>query len=66
MDVRYKIMATLTKPGGMPVQWIRYSRYKMTQAECEKMFTPSTKGKVLGRTGAYRLKVDNFQCELVE
>ncbi len=36
------------------------------QAECEKMFFPSAKGKVLGRTGAYRLKVDNFQCELVE
>ncbi len=62
MAVRYKIMATITKPGGMPVQWTRYSREKMTQAECEKMFTsPGTPGK----TYVHRPKVENFRCDIV-
>jgi len=38
MAVRYKITATIIKPGNPPVARPRYSGNKMTRTECEKMF----------------------------
>ncbi|WP_321162008.1 DUF1187 family protein [Escherichia coli] len=35
MGKRYKITATIIKPGNMPVQWLRYQDSEMTFAECE-------------------------------
>ena len=64
MAVHYKIMAIITKPGGMSVQWIRYSSEKMTQAECEKVFTFTSPGE-RGKTYVHRPKVDNFQCDII-
>ncbi|EOU6322475.1 DUF1187 family protein, partial [Escherichia coli] len=37
MGKRYKITATIIKPGNMPVQWLRYQDSEMTFAECEKL-----------------------------
>ncbi len=61
MGKRYKITATIIKPGNMPVQWLRYQDEKMTQAECEKLFTPA---KEPGRYICVR--VENFRCEVVQ
>ncbi|MGP3591458.1 DUF1187 family protein [Vagococcus sp. WN89Y] len=33
MTARYKITATATSPGNLPVKWIRYSKSKMTRVE---------------------------------
>ncbi|EER5732498.1 DUF1187 family protein, partial [Escherichia coli] len=41
MGKRYKITATIIKPGNMPVQWLRYQDSEMTFAECEKLFAPA-------------------------
>ncbi|ENU1109547.1 DUF1187 family protein, partial [Escherichia coli] len=35
MAARYKITATIMKPGNPPVLWTRYSGNKMTRTECE-------------------------------
>ncbi|MEB7742600.1 DUF1187 family protein [Escherichia coli] len=40
MAVRYKITVTIIRPGGLPVQWTRYSDSKMTVTECEKCSPP--------------------------
>lgn len=61
MAERYKITATIIKPGNLPVQWIRYSRSKMTQAECERMFTIQ---KEAGRSFGDKVRVEEFSCEL--
>lgn len=60
MTVRYKITATIIRPGGMPVRWIRYSENKMTHTECEKMFfIPKEPGRSCGDL----VRVENFRCE---
>ncbi|EFD4923056.1 DUF1187 family protein [Escherichia coli] len=41
MGKRYKITATIIKPGNMPVQWLRYQDSEMTFTECEKLFAPA-------------------------
>ncbi|WP_338900131.1 DUF1187 family protein [Escherichia coli] len=61
MAKRYKITATIIKPGNMPVQWLRYHDQKMTHAECEKLFTPVKEyGRHIG------VRVENFRCEVVK
>ncbi len=57
MSVHYKITATIIKPGNLPVQWTRYSRKKMTQFECEKMFTIP---KEPGRSFGDKVRVENL------
>ena len=39
MSVRYKITATIIKPGNTPVLWLRYSDHRMTRTDCETMFS---------------------------
>ncbi|EFN8469011.1 DUF1187 family protein [Escherichia coli] len=60
MAVRYKITATIIRPGGLPVQWTRYSGNRMTHAECEKMFFIP---KEPGRSCGVSVRVENFRCE---
>ncbi|EFK1743236.1 hypothetical protein AW119_27820 [Escherichia coli] len=62
MVVRYKITATIIRPGGLPVQWIRYSDRKMTVTECEKMFSPP---KEPGRSFGDRARVKDFCCNAI-
>ncbi|MGX8939805.1 DUF1187 family protein [Symbiopectobacterium sp. Eva_TO] len=41
----YKITATIKKPGGLDVQWLRFSKVKLTMSECEKLlFKPKQAG----------------------
>ena len=59
MAIRYKITAIIMKPGNLPVLWTRYSETKMTQAECEKMFSiPKGPGRSFGEI----VKVREFRC----
>lgn len=36
---KYCIQATIEKPGGTPVSWIRFQNTPMTKQECEKLFS---------------------------
>ncbi|EJG7370275.1 DUF1187 family protein [Escherichia coli] len=63
MTVRYKITAIIIKPGCLPVKWTRYSKKKMTQAECEKLFFLP---KAPGRSFGDKVKVENFRCEVIK
>ncbi|MGG2143633.1 DUF1187 family protein [Symbiopectobacterium sp. RP] len=48
-DLMYKITATIKKPGGLDVQWLRFSKVKLTMSECEKLlFKPKEAGKSFG------------------
>ena len=51
------------KPGNLPVFWTRYSEKKMTQAECEKMFSIP---KEPGRSFGDKVKVKEFRCVMTE
>lgn len=59
---RYKITATLMKPGSLPVQWTRYSERKLTQSECKKMFTIP---KEPGRSFGDKVQIADFCSETV-
>lgn len=37
----YKVTATLYKPGGHPVQWIRYTKTKLTKNDCKNIVNDS-------------------------
>ncbi|CGJ31873.1 TPA: DUF1187 family protein [Escherichia coli] len=63
MAARYKITATIMKPGNPPVFWTRYSRNKMTRTECENMFSIP---KEPGRSFGDKVKVQDFRCVAVE
>lgn len=55
----YKITATVIRPGGAPVSWLRMSAHKMTQKECEKLlFRPREAGKSFGD----QIRVEDFSC----
>lgn len=51
------------KPGNLPVFWTRYSEKKMTQTECEKMFSIP---KEPGRSFGDKVKVKEFRCVMTE
>ena len=59
MTIRYKITAVIMKPGNLPV----FSEKKMTQAECEKMFSIP---KEPGRSFGDKVKVKEFRCVMTE
>nr|WP_255698601.1 DUF1187 family protein [Plesiomonas sp. PI-19] len=60
---RYKITGTINKPGGTPIEWVHFSKTKLTRAECErKLSTP----KVIGVCTDERVTISNFKCELIE
>ena len=63
MAARYKITATIMKPGNPPVLWTRYSGNKMTRTECEHMFSIP---KEPGRSFGDKVKVQDFRCVAVE
>lgn len=55
----YQITATITKPGGSPVNWMRMSKEKMTREQCEKMLR---RAKEVGKSFGDKVTVDNFRC----
>lgn len=63
MAARYRITATIMKPGNLPVLWTRYSGNKMTWTECEKLFSIP---KESGRSFGDKAKVQDFRCVAVE
>ncbi|HAW2817212.1 TPA: DUF1187 family protein [Escherichia coli] len=63
MVARYKITATIIKPGSLPAQWIRYSERRMTEVECQKMFSPPRES---GRSFGDKVNLENFCCEMIE
>ncbi|MGG2142697.1 DUF1187 family protein [Symbiopectobacterium sp. RP] len=59
----YKITATIKKPGGMDVQWLRFSEVELTMSECEKLlFKPKEAGKSFGD----KVKLEDFRCVRVK
>lgn len=59
----YKITATIIKTGNPPIGWCRFSKEKLTQAQCEKMFF---KAKEAGRSFGDSVTLENFRCEKVQ
>lgn len=55
----YRITATIQKPGGGPVEWMRMSKDKLTREECTRILS---RGKEAGRTAEEKVKVTNFKC----
>ncbi|MGG2141233.1 DUF1187 family protein [Symbiopectobacterium sp. RP] len=59
----YKITATIKKPAGLDVQWLRFSKVKLTMSECEKLlFKPKETGKSFGD----KVKLEDFRCVRVK
>lgn len=63
MTIRYKITAVIMKPGNLPVFLDTLLRKKMTQTECEKMFSIP---KEPGRSFGDKVKVKEFRCVMTE
>ncbi|EEG2531144.1 DUF1187 family protein [Salmonella enterica] len=59
----YKITATIIKAGNPPVGWCRFSKEKLTLAQCEKMFF---KAKEAGKSFGEKVVLDDFRCEKVK
>lgn len=59
----YKITATVIRPGGLPVEWVRFSESEMTKEQCEKLlFKPREAGKSFGE----QAMLENFSCARVK
>ncbi|EBS4547755.1 DUF1187 family protein [Salmonella enterica subsp. enterica serovar Newport] len=59
----YKITATIFKAGNPPIGWCRFSKEKLTKAQCEKMFF---KAKETGKTFGEKVMLEDFSCEKVQ
>lgn len=59
----YKITATIIKAGNPPIGWCRFSKEKLTQTQCEKMFF---KAKEAGKSFGEKVILDDFRCEKVK
>ncbi|EBE6296412.1 TPA: DUF1187 family protein [Salmonella enterica] len=59
----FKITATIIKAGNPPIGWCRFSKEKLTQAQCEKMFF---KAKEAGKSFGEKVILDDFRCEKVK
>ncbi|HFJ2022364.1 TPA: DUF1187 family protein [Salmonella enterica] len=59
----YKITATIIKVGNAPVGWCRFSKEKLTKAQCEKMFF---KAKEAGKSFGEKVMLEDFSCEKMQ
>ena len=59
----YRITAVITKAGGLPVNWVRHSKNKMTKKECEELFF---RRKEAGRSYGDKIAIENFLCVAVD
>ncbi|EDF8717940.1 DUF1187 family protein [Salmonella enterica] len=55
----YQITATIQKAGNSPTAWIRFSKVRMTKAQCEKMLAGKTEA---GVSRQERVMLENFHC----
>lgn len=55
----YQITAIIKKPGNTPINWIRFSKVKMTKEQCEKMLSGKTEAGVSRKE---RVTLENFHC----
>ncbi|MFZ4218681.1 DUF1187 family protein [Enterobacter ludwigii] len=60
---KYKITATVNKPGNSPIEWIRYSPEKLTRAQCEKMLSIK---KEAGKSTEEKVTLENFSCAVIK
>lgn len=56
----YRITAFIHKAGGAPVLWTYYSARRLTQTQCENMFSVD---KEAGKSHGFRVKLTEFCCE---
>ncbi|WP_432208090.1 DUF1187 family protein [Escherichia coli] len=42
---KYRIEATILKPGGAPVSWVRFQNTPMTEPECVRLFLKEKRGR---------------------
>ncbi|HAG0017978.1 TPA: DUF1187 family protein [Salmonella enterica] len=59
----YKITATIIKVGNPPVGWCRFSKERLTKAQCERMFF---KAKEAGKSFGDSVALEDFRCEKVQ
>ncbi|EAW1173082.1 DUF1187 family protein [Salmonella enterica subsp. enterica] len=55
----YQITATIQKAGNSPTTWIRFSKVRMTKAQCEKMLAGKTEA---GVSHQEKVMLENFHC----
>ena len=60
---KYRIEATILKPGGAPVSWVRFQNTPMTEPECVRLFS---KEKEAGKTFSEKENVTAFSCSRVQ
>ena len=56
---KYKITATVIKPGNTPANWTRFTEKKMTKDECEKFLSVR---KEAGVSHEEKVTLKNFKC----
>ncbi|MFJ7172416.1 DUF1187 family protein [Citrobacter freundii] len=59
----YKITAIIEKAGNAPTSWTRYSKVKLTRAECEKMISGRHEA---GISRIEKAKLKSFECVKVK
>lgn len=59
----FKITATIIKAGNPPIGWCRFSKEKLIQTQCEKMFF---KAKEAGKSFGEKVTLEDFSCEKVQ
>ncbi|MBS9442469.1 DUF1187 family protein [Photorhabdus heterorhabditis] len=62
---KYIISATITKAGGLPVNWMRYSDKRLSKTECLKMI--GGKRRVFNNVleEEVRVELSHFSCKRV-
>lgn len=59
----YKITAIIEKAGNAPTSWIRYSKVKLTKAQCEKMISGKHEA---GVSRIEKATLKSFECVKVK
>lgn len=56
---KYKITATVIKPGNTPTNWTRFTENEMTKEECEKILSARKEASDFHETS---VTLTNFKC----
>ncbi|WP_330983654.1 MULTISPECIES: DUF1187 family protein [Enterobacterales] len=56
---KFKVTATVIKPGNTPTNWTRFTEKKLTKTECEKMLSVN---KEVGVGIEAKVNLENFSC----
>ncbi|WP_237388403.1 DUF1187 family protein [Xenorhabdus sp. Sc-CR9] len=63
---KYIISATITKAGGLPVNWMRYSDKKLSKTECLKLVGGKRRGFNSNLEEEVKVELSNFECRRVD